>query len=105
MTEFIQVTCNCPDEDSARQIAQSLVELKLAACVNIIANVESIYSWQGQLEQAREVQLQIKTSKSLYQALEDKILQLHPYDVAEVIALPIISGNKAYLDWLKGNLH
>jgi len=105
MTEFIQVICNCPDEPTARKIAQSLIELKLAACVNIIANIESIYCWQGQLEQEREVQLQIKSSSSLYQALENEILQLHPYDVVEVIALPIISGNKAYLDWLKGNLH
>jgi len=104
MTGCIQVICNCPDEVSARQIAETVVELKLAACVNIIKDVQSVYCWQGQVEQASEVQLQIKTRERLYQALEQQLLQLHPYDVAEVIALPIVNGSADYIDWLKGSL-
>jgi periplasmic divalent cation tolerance protein len=104
MTGLIQVNCNCPDENIAGELANSIIELKLAACVNIISNIKSVYRWQGKIERDLEVQLQIKTSSELYTELETQIIRLHPYDIAEVIALPIVSGNEEYIKWLKGNL-
>jgi periplasmic divalent cation tolerance protein len=104
MTGLIQVNCNCPDENIARELANTIVELKLAACVNIVANIQSVYRWQGKIERDIEVQIQIKTSSELYPELEQQLMRLHPYEVAEVIALPIVNGNKEYIDWLKGNL-
>lgn len=104
MTGLIQVTCNCPDENSAVELANSIIELKLAACVNIVSNIKSIYRWQGKIERDIEVQLQIKSSSDLYTELEKHIIDHHPYDVAEVIAVPIVSGNEEYINWLKGNL-
>ncbi|NRA71885.1 MAG: divalent-cation tolerance protein CutA [Gammaproteobacteria bacterium] len=104
MTELIQVNCNCPDENIALELANAIVELKLAACVNIVSNIKSVYRWQGKIERDIETQLQIKTSSELYDELEQHLIRLHPYDVAEVIAIPIVNGNQEYIDWLKGNL-
>ncbi|MDP2559572.1 divalent-cation tolerance protein CutA [Psychrobium sp. 1_MG-2023] len=104
MTGYILVKCNCPNEKTAQLIAQQVVELKLAACVNILGEMKSVYYWQGKIEQDIEFQLQIKTHQSLFLALEQKIIELHPYDVAEIIALPIINGNQAYLDWIRENI-
>lgn len=104
MTGLIQVNCNCPDEDIATELANSIVELKLAACVNIVSNIKSVYRWQGKIERDMEVQMQIKTSTDLYPELERQIVRLHPYDIAEIVALPVINGNGEYIDWLKGNL-
>ena len=104
MTGLIQVNCNCPDDNIATELANTIIELKLAACVNIVSNVKSVYRWQGKIERDVESQLQIKTSVELYPELEKLIIRLHPYDVAEVIAHPITNGNQEYIDWLKGNL-
>ena len=104
MTGLIQVICNCPDDNIAAELANSIIELRLAACVNIVSNIKSVYRWQGKIERDTEVQLQIKTSSNLYAQLVKQIIRLHPYDVAEIIALPIVSGSEEYIDWLKGNL-
>lgn len=103
MTKFIQIHCNCPNNETANLIAKELIACKLAACVNILPELRSTYRWQGKVEQATEFQLQIKTSMELYQAIEDKLIALHPYDVPEVIALPIVKGLPAYLDWITEN--
>lgn len=98
MTQTIQINCNCPEQEVAATIADALITSKLAACVNILPAVASIYHWQGNVEQDTEFQLQIKTTMELYSLVEDKLLELHPYDVPEIIALPIISGHQPYLD-------
>jgi periplasmic divalent cation tolerance protein len=95
------VLTNLPDHDVARAIARQLVENQLAACVNIMPAVQSIYQWQGQLEEAAEVSLLIKTTTEQYGDLESLILSMHPYDVPEVIGIPVTEGLPAYLAWLE----
>ncbi len=94
------VITNCPDEETANRIALAVVEAKFAACVNILPRVQSIYRWQGAVESAVEVPLLIKTTAAAYPALEAAIRESHPYDVPEIIALPITAGLPAYLNWL-----
>ena len=94
------VITNCPDEETANRIALAVVEAKLAACVNILPRVQSIYRWQGVVESAAEVPLLIKTTAAAYPALEAAIRESHPYDLPEIIALPITAGLPAYLNWL-----
>jgi len=98
--EAVLVMTNMPDRESARQLAEKLVELRLAACVNILAPCESVYRWQGRIETAQEVPLLIKTLRAHYGKLEKTILECHPYELPEVIAVPLAAGLPAYLDWL-----
>jgi len=98
------VLTTCPDETVARNIAKHLVTEKLAACVNIIANITSVYTWQEQLQCDSEVQLVIKTEASSFIKLNERINQLHPYDVVEVVALNIQQGDKQYLNWISNSL-
>ena len=98
--ETLTVITNCPDEETANAIALAVVEEKLAACVNILPRVQSIYRWQGSVESAAEIPLLIKTTADNYPALEARITTLHPYDVPEIIALPIARGLPAYLNWV-----
>ena len=99
MTTLIVIT-NCPDEETANHIALAVVEARLAACVNILPRVQSIYRWQGAVESAVEVPLLIKTTAATYPALEAAIRERHPYEVPEIIALPISAGLPAYLNWV-----
>lgn len=94
------VMSNVPDENMAREIARLLVEQGLAACVNILPAVRSIYRWQDAVEEAVEVTLLIKTVQSRYAEVERAIKVMHSYDVPEIIALPIAEGLPAYLDWI-----
>lgn len=98
------VLTTCPDEVVASNIAQCLVTEKLAACVNMLPNITSVYCWQDELQCDNEVQLLIKTEESKFVALSDRINQLHPYDVVEVIALNIQQGDKHYLNWITNSL-
>ena len=101
MTEALLVLTNCPDEAAADRIALALVEQRLAACVNRLAPVQSIYRWQGNVERATEVPLLIKTTRERYGDVEQAIRHLHPYEVPEIIALPISAGHAAYLRWIE----
>lgn len=103
MTQTIQINCNCPEKEVATALAEALIKTKLAACVNILPAVTSIYHWQGKVERDTEFQLQIKTTMELYPSIEDKLIELHPYDVPEIIALPILCGHQPYLDWIEEN--
>jgi periplasmic divalent cation tolerance protein len=94
------VITNCPDEETANAIALALVEAKLAACVNILPRVQSLYRWQGVVESATEIPLFIKTSADRYAALEAAIRELHPQAIPEIIALPVTDGLPAYLNWV-----
>ena len=99
-TQALLVIANCPDEACANRIALAVVEAGLAACVNLLPRVQSVYRWQGNIESASEVPLLIKTTAGRYGELEAAVRKLHPYDVPEIIALPIAQGLPAYLDWL-----
>lgn len=92
---------NCPDEAAADRIALALVEQGLAACVNRLTPVSSIYRWQGNVERTVEVPLLIKTNRDRYAEVEQAIRHLHPYDIPEIIALPIVAGHAAYLRWIE----
>jgi periplasmic divalent cation tolerance protein len=95
---LVYVTAGSPAE--GERLARALVEEQLAACVNRIAPIQSVYRWQGKVEQSEEQLLIIKTVKSLFTALEKRVRELHSYSVPEIIALPIIEGSDDYLQWL-----
>ena len=98
------VLCNCPDEDSASRLAKGLIDARLAACVNQLAPVVSTYRWQGQLETATEIPLLIKTTAQSYPALQAWLNGQHPYETPEIIALPLVDGLPAYLDWVANEI-
>uniref|UniRef100_A0A5F5PYG9 Protein CutA n=1 Tax=Equus caballus TaxID=9796 RepID=A0A5F5PYG9_HORSE len=91
----------CPNEKVAKEIARAVVEKHLAACVNLIPKITSIYEWKGKIEEDSEVLMMIKTQSSLVPALTDFVRSVHPYEVAEVIALPVEQGNIPYLNWVR----
>ena len=97
------VLCTCPDEDSARRLSGFLVREKLAACVNIVNPISSIFAWQGRIDTEQESLLLIKTTETAYSALEKTIKQQHPYEVPEIIAIPIQQGSMDYLNWIREN--
>ncbi len=88
-------TANC------REMASILVNERLAACVNVLAEMESIYRWKGQVESDYERQLVMKTTAERVPALRDRVLELHDYEVPEFIVTPIVGGSEAYLDWIR----
>jgi periplasmic divalent cation tolerance protein len=90
-----------PSEKIAREIARNLVEKKLAACVNIVGNIRSIYTWDKKICNDKEFLLVIKTQRPVFSRLAREIKVLHPYKVPEIIALPIVAGTKDYLNWLE----
>jgi periplasmic divalent cation tolerance protein len=100
MSEPLIILSNCPDDATAQRIARTLVEQRLAACVNQLAPVHSTYRWQGRIEQAVEVPLLIKSTRARYPEVEAAIRALHPYGVPEIIALPVAAGYAPYLRWI-----
>jgi periplasmic divalent cation tolerance protein len=104
MTGFQIVLSTCADREQAERIAYRLVEQQIAACVNILPAVQSIYRWQGKVETAAEVLMVIKTSADLVPEVESAIASLHSYDVPEFLVLPVFGGSHAYLAWLKDSL-
>jgi periplasmic divalent cation tolerance protein len=100
MREFIVVYVTAGSLDEADRLARGLVEERLAACVNRIGPIQSVYRWEGKLEQSEEHLLIIKTERDLFSALEKRVRELHTYSVPEIVALPIIDGSQDYLRWL-----
>jgi periplasmic divalent cation tolerance protein len=100
---FVFVYITTKNKEEARKIGRELVERKLAACVNIIDNINSIYFWEGKIQDETEAVLIIKTKESLAEELIKKVKSMHSYDCPCVISLPIIGGNKEYLDWINKN--
>ena len=98
--EFLTVLTTTDKKADADRIARTLVERKLAACVQVLGPIQSTYRWKGQIESAEEWLCLIKTKGSRYQAVEEAIRELHPYEVPEIVALPIVHGSKSYLSWL-----
>ncbi|MDT8406470.1 MAG: divalent-cation tolerance protein CutA [Methylococcales bacterium] len=94
------VLCTCPDRGVAKHLAEMLLVRQLAACVNVIPGLESLYYWEGALQCDAECLLLIKTDQNCYSELEALLLEQHSYDVPEIIALPITHGSSTYLQWL-----
>ena len=99
-TDYVIVMTTLPADADVSSFAHTLVEGRLAACVNLLPAMDSVYRWEGKVEQERERQLVIKTSRSRLPALWDRVREMHPYDVPEFIVLPIAGGSDAYLGWL-----
>lgn len=98
--EVLLVLTNLPDREAAERLANTLIEEKAAACVNILGACTSVYRWQGAVENAEEIPLLIKTTSARYAALEATIRRLHPYELPEIIAVPVAQGLPDYLDWV-----
>ena len=98
--EFIIIYCTTPNRKEGVEIAKALIENNLAACVNILDKVESIFSWDGELTEEKEAMLVIKTRKELFLKVNIMIQKLHSYNVPEVIAIPIIDADETYLKWI-----
>lgn len=98
---FLLVYISCGSLENARQLASSLVEENLAACVSIVPKVESVYRWQGQVESAEESLLLVKTRAEAFAALRDRVCILHHYELPEIVAVPIVAGLEPYLTWIK----
>lgn len=103
MSEPIVVWVTCSSEEEAVKIAKALVEDRLAACVNFIPSVRSIYRWEGKIWDEQEWLLVIKTRKERFKEMETKVKALHSYSVPEIIALPVTEGSSAYFNWINEN--
>ena len=102
MTDYIVVYVTAPEEEAV-DLAKTLVEERLVACVNLVPGLRSIYWWQGKVEDEPEVLCIMKTRSNLFESLRDRVRELHSYEVEEIIALPILAGNLPYLNWIKEN--
>ena len=100
MTDAMLVLTTLPNSDVAAEMAKKVVGERLAACANILPALRSIYRWQGKLQDENEVLVLLKTRQQQFERLKQRIVELHPYDVPEVIAIPVEQGHKAYLDWI-----
>ena len=100
MDQALLVLANVPDLECAQLVARTLIESRLAACVNLLPAVQSIYRWQGKIEEATEITLLIKTTSQQVDSVQKAIMKLHPYDVPEIIATPIVAGYAPYLQWI-----
>ena len=101
MTDAIQITTTTGDRGTAERIATELVDRRLAACVQISGPVDSTYRWQEKIETTEEWLCTIKALAANYLAIEQLIKQIHPYDVPEILAVPVTAGSEAYLEWLR----
>jgi len=104
MTDKIMVFSTCASEQDAEKLARELVESRVAACVNIVAGVRSVYRWQGTVESAGEWLLVIKSSRERFAELRATLERVHSYEVPEVLAVPVVDGAANYLNWLEGQL-
>ncbi len=104
MPDTIQILTTVPDKPTAQKIAQSLIDGRLAACVQIAGPIESVYRWEGNVEQATEWQCWIKTTSDRYAEIENAIRKMHPYQVPEILAMPVVGGEPDYLRWLEQSL-
>lgn len=99
-SDILVVLTNLPDRRSALDLARTLVERRLAACVNVLAGAASVYRWRGAIETAEEVPLIIKTRAALFAELEAAIVENHPYELPEIVAVPVVRGLPGYLQWV-----
>lgn len=100
MTDALVVLVTTPTPERAAEIARAVVEERLAACGNVVPGLRSIYRWEGKLEDEPEALLVLKTTRDRFEALRDRVVALHPYQVPEVVALPVEAGSAPYLAWI-----
>jgi periplasmic divalent cation tolerance protein len=99
-TDVLVVLVTAPSQEKAVEIARAVVEARLAACGNVVPGLRSIYRWEGRVHDDTEALLVLKTTRARFEALRDRVLALHPYEVPEVLALPVEAGSAAYLQWI-----
>ena len=99
--DFLLVLCTCPTRSAASAIATALLEERLAACVNHVSGIKSMYRWEGRIEDDDEVLMLIKTTTARFEKVEATIGRLHPYELPEIIGVSLAAGSEAYLDWIK----
>lgn len=104
MTDALVVLVTAPDAEVAARLARTLVEDRLAACGNVLPGLRSIYRWEGRVHDEPEALLLLKTTRARFEALREAVLRLHPYQVPEVIALPVEAGSAPYLAWLSAQV-
>ena len=102
--KFVILICNSPNIENAKLISHTLVKEKLAACVNLFSGITSVYEWEGSIEEESEVTLLIKTKVDYVNDIENRIIDLHPYDTPEIIQINVPASNSKYYDWLNGVL-
>ncbi len=105
MSDYIQIVTTIGRREDADRIAQALVAARLAACVQVIGPITSTYRWRGKIETAEEWQCWAKSRRELYDEVEQAIRRIHPYEIPEILAMPILAGNADYLAWLDGELN
>ncbi len=105
MTDYIQIYTTVESKEDAEKISRGVVEKRLAACAQIMGPIESTYWWEGKIEVAKEWLCVMKSRNELYEELEKTVKEIHPYDVPEILAIPVIAGNPSYLEWLNGELN
>lgn len=101
MTAYLQVQTTCPTREEAARLAQELVARRLAACTQVLGPITSTYWWQGKIETTEEWLCLLKTRADCYPAVENALVELHPYDIPEIIAVPVVAGNNRYLRWIQ----
>jgi periplasmic divalent cation tolerance protein len=101
MSDYVIVLVTLPADRDPAPMAGALVDARLAACVNVLPAMRSVYRWQGQVEEASEHQLLIKTTRDRVEALRERVRELHPYDVPEFLVVPASGGDPAYLEWIR----
>ncbi|HJU08652.1 MAG TPA: divalent-cation tolerance protein CutA [Rhodanobacteraceae bacterium] len=101
MSDALLLLSTCPDSETAAKISRALVEGRLAACVNRVPGLTSVYRWCGEIHEDGEVLLLIKSTRDRLESLRTRLIELHPYEVPELIALEITAGHVPYLDWLR----
>jgi periplasmic divalent cation tolerance protein len=100
-TDTVMLYCTCPDERVAANISTHLVERGLAACVNQVPGLTSVYKWEGELKSGTEVLLLIKTAADRVEPLTTELVRIHPYELPEIIVVPLTGGHQPYLDWIR----
>ncbi|HZS53696.1 MAG TPA: divalent-cation tolerance protein CutA [Bryobacteraceae bacterium] len=104
MSDAVVVLSTCASRDEAERIANALVNDRLAACVQLLPPIQSIYRWQGAVERAEEILILIKSTSAQFPRLEQRIMELHSYETPEIIAIPVVAGAAKYLAWLRETL-
>ena len=102
-SDFIVVYITAPSQEEAKSLAQALVKEKLAACVNIIPGIQSVYQWDNAIQTDQELLLICKTRTERFETLKKRVQALHPYDVPEIISIPVQNGSEPYLNWVREN--
>jgi periplasmic divalent cation tolerance protein len=101
---YLLVLCSCPDKEIATTISENIVAQHLAACINIVPGIKSVYHWQGNVESAEESLMLIKTHQQKFSSLKNTITTMHPYEVPEIISVDISDGLPKYLDWITSSM-